>query len=69
MENDFTAINGLKSEHAGRVIAKLTDLVTEIESEGELWFGGLPPLFEELKRVADHRVGAIRQVFGLESGE
>lgn len=64
-EDALTTVNALKTAHAERVLAKLAELKAEIAGEADLWFGGLPPSFEELLRIADHRADAIRQTFGL----
>jgi hypothetical protein len=66
MENEaLNTVNGQKTEHAQAVLAALAALNTLIDSEGDLWFGGLPPTFEELKRIVEHRSAAIRQTFEI----
>lgn len=68
-EEALSTVNGLKTAHASRVVAAIIALRTEIASEPELWFGGNPPAFEELDRMLDMKISAIRQVFGLEAGQ
>lgn len=64
-EEALDTVNALKTEHATRVLAKLNELKAAIADEPDLWFGGLPPAFEELNRMVDHRSDNIRTVFQL----
>ena len=65
MNEALETVNALKTEHANYVLAKIAELKAAIASEPDLWFGGLPPSFEELNRIADHRAEAIRTTFGI----
>jgi len=60
-------VNGLKTAHASAILAKIAEVVALIGAEPDLWFGGLPPVFEDLLRVADHRSAAIRETFSIET--
>ena len=44
-------------------------LKLQIKAEPEIWFGGEPPLFDEVNRFLEHRATAIRETFGLEIGQ
>jgi hypothetical protein len=56
----------LKQAHAERVLALLAQVQAEIALDPDnLWFGGLPPSFEELNRICAHRADNIRSVFQL----
>lgn len=58
--------NELKQAHAERVLALLAQVQAEIATDPDnLWFGGLPPTFDELNRICNHRAEAIRNVFQL----
>lgn len=58
-------VNVLKQAHAGRVLAAVQAVITEINSEPELWFGGIPPSYDEVQRFLTHRSENIREVFDL----
>lgn len=58
-------VNEAKTAHAQEIVDQIATVVTLINSKPDLWFGGLPPVFEELLRVADHRTAAIRQTFAI----
>jgi hypothetical protein len=65
MNDALDTIRDLKLAHANTILSKLDELKALIASEPDLWFGGLPPSFEELLRIADHRANAIRQTFEI----
>jgi hypothetical protein len=54
-----------KQEHAVRVITQLTIARDEMLAEPDLYFGGLPALYDDLARVIEHRIQAIRDQFQL----
>lgn len=58
-------VNQAKTDHAQEILDQIASMVALIGSKPDLWFGGLPPVFEELLRVADHRSTAIRQTFAI----
>lgn len=58
-------VNATKVDHATAILDKIAEVVALIGSQPDLWFGGLPPVFEDLLRVADHRSAAIRETFQI----
>lgn len=68
-EEAITTVNDLKKAHAVAVIASMEALKLQIKAEPEIWFGGEPPLFDEVNRFLEHRATAIRETFGLEIGQ
>lgn len=55
----------LKQAHGQRVINAMDAVVTEIQSESELWFGGLPPAFTEAVNMLTHVKTRIRDTLEI----
>lgn len=58
-------VNLAKTAHAQEVLDQISALDALIRSKPDLWFGGLPPVFEEILRVCDHRSQVVRQTFAI----
>lgn len=58
-------VNLEKTAHAQEVLDQISALDALIRSKPDLWFGGLPPVFEEILRVCDHRSQVVRQTFAI----
>lgn len=61
----MTQLNDAKKAHAASIIAAAEALVSVIEQNPDLWFGGLPPSFINLKNMMGTQTSAIQRDFGI----
>lgn len=67
--NALETVNAAKRAHASAVIDAMNSVTALINSQPELWFGGLPPLFEEFGRLNQAKINQMRTAFGLDDPE
>lgn len=60
------AIKAAKLEQAERIIAAINEARKAIQSEPDLWFGGLPPVFVQVDVDLDYKIRQIRDALGIE---
>lgn len=66
MEFSMEAVIEAKRDHCRAIITQLEALSTLIDSEPQLWFGGLPPLLVQTKNYCSVQKDVLRNEFGIE---
>lgn len=66
-DTSLAAVNNDKKAHAEAIIAKAEELRTVIQAQPDLWFGGLPPVLNQVDHLLTHNIAVIRSTFGLEA--
>lgn len=66
IEEYLEAIKAAKIAHAQEVLAALAEVETVMNSKPELWFGGLPPSFNNLKDNINFMTRQIEESFDLD---
>lgn len=64
-DTPLDTVNNLKRGHAQEIVDALSAVTVLIESQPELWFGGLPPILAQMVQQADHYVTRLRADFDL----
>jgi hypothetical protein len=64
-DTPLDTVNNLKRGHAQEVVTALQTVTALIESQPDLWFGGLPPILAQMVQQAEHYVNRLRADFDL----